>query len=216
MKALLSDPLSWPKKLGLRLPRKGLKGKVEERRYWHRFDAKLEQNIPVVIYQIGKVASSSVYFSLKQVYPGIFLYAHSFQPDHRDWQIRRLYKRVLVERKPLNIISLTREPVGRNVSAFFENFERDTGTRYGKHHFSMMELWKLFLENYDHEIPLVWFDKHIAEVFDIDVFATPFPDCGVESYQEGNRRLLVMKSEIADGFKVSAIRDFLNLPKFDL
>ena len=106
--------------------------------------------------------------------------------------------------------------MGRNISAFFENFERDTGSRYADHDFSMTQLRELFLKNYNHEIPLVWFDKNIKENFDVDVYASPFPADGVKSYRKGNVRLLVMRSEIEDSSKISAIRDFLNLPGFDL
>lgn len=198
------------------MPRKGYLGMIEERLFWFRFEAKLKQNTPLFVYQMGKVASSSVNFSLNQVYPGVVIHAHSFGPDHREWRNRRLFERTILEGNPLDIISLTREPIGRNISAFFENFERDTRNRYADHEFSMTQLLDLFLKNYDHEIPLVWFDKNIKDNFDIDVYASPFPDDGVETYRKGNVRLLVMRSEIEDSLKISAIRDFLNLPEFDL
>jgi hypothetical protein len=216
-KVLSLAPLkAWGKRLRLIMPRRGIQSKIEEQFFWFLFDANLKRNTPVFIYQMGKVASSSVNFSLNRVYPGVVLHAHSFGPDHHEWRIRRLFERTVLEGNPLDIISLTREPIGRNISAFFENFERDTGSRYANHEFSMTELREQFLNNYDHEIPLVWFDKNIKDNFDIDVYASPFPDEGVESYRKGNIRLLVLRSEIEDNLKISAIRDFLHLPEFDL
>ena len=77
----------------------------------------LKINVPVFIYQMGKVASKSVYRSLCHQYPGIVLHAHYFNPNHTDWRIRRLYHWAIVKMMPLNVISLTREPIGRNLSA---------------------------------------------------------------------------------------------------
>ena len=90
------------------------------------FKRDLKSDIPVLVYQMGKVGSSSVTNSLLRHYSGIVLQAHYFNSNHKDWRVGRLYRWVIEEDNPLRIISLTREPIGRNVSAFFQNFEKHT------------------------------------------------------------------------------------------
>jgi hypothetical protein len=180
------------------------------------FELKLRVATPVIVYQMGKVGSSSVYNSLLKRYAGVVLHAHSFSPDHEDPQIRRLYQWAISKSKPLNVVSLTREPIGTNVSSFFQNFEKFTGEPYANANLSLDELRGMFLSNYWHDIPLDWFDKNILANFGIDVFATPFPDKGISTYSHNNVRLLVMRLEIDDNEKIKAIGDFLGLADFQL
>jgi hypothetical protein len=93
------------------------------------FERKLRQATPVVVFQMGKVGSRSVYESLSRQYAGAVVHTHLFQADHPDRGVRRLHRWALAETRPLNIISLTREPVGRNVSAFFQCFQFDKNIR---------------------------------------------------------------------------------------
>jgi len=180
------------------------------------FDARLKRSIPILVYQMGKVASQSARHSIRKAYSGIVLLAHSFSFDHDDWRVRKLYEHAIVNGNPLNIISLTREPIGRNISAFFQNFERDTEVPYKKSDFSLLDLKKLLLENYRHHIVLDWFDNNIKAHFGIDVYTVPFPDCGVATYCNNNVRLLVMRSEIDDDAKLAAIREFIELPGLEM
>jgi hypothetical protein len=165
---------------------------------------------------MGKVGSSSIYYSLKMIYPGAVVYDHTFSQNHKNWKTRSLYRWAISEKKPLNVISLTREPIGRDIAAFFENFKRDTGISYYKANLTAEELKTIFLSNYKHEIPLQWFDKNIKENFGIDVYAVPFPKCGIATYSHRNIRLLVMRSEIDNNEKINAIKDFLGLSGFHL
>lgn len=184
--------------------------------YRFTFGWRLKRAVPVIVYQMGKVASTTVYESLKNVYPGIVLHAHSLSSNHRRWQIRRIYKQVILKNGPINIISLTREPIGRNVSAFFENFKRDSGISYKKSKHSLSEIREIFLRNYQHDRPLIWFDNNIKFHFKIDVYATPFPDCGINTYHHKDTRLLVMRSEVSDDAKINAVKDFLSLSSLQL
>lgn len=180
------------------------------------FDHKLRRATPIFVFQMGKVGSVSIYNSLSKLYPGVVLHAHSFSTNDKRWEIRRLYHWTISENRPLIIISFTREPIGRNVSAFFQNFERETGVPYDRANFSPEELKAIFLSHYPHETPLLWFDKQIKVNLGIDVYATPFPKCGYATYSHRNIRLLVMRAEIADNEKANLIRDFLGLTEFQL
>jgi hypothetical protein len=117
---------------------------------------------------------------------------------------------------PLYIISLTREPIGRNVSAFFQNFQNHTGVPYHKSNFSLEELKAIFLSRFADGRPIRWFDKNIKENFGIDVYASSFPKCGYATYYHKKNRLLVMRSEINDNEKAKVISGFLGLSDFQL
>ena len=183
---------------------------------WALFNRRLRSRPPVFIYQMAKVGSSSLYHSLRKTYPGCVVRTHDLRPDHRKWRTRKFYDYVMNKKHPVNIISLTREPVSRNISAFFQTFERTTGKAFKESSFSLAELNELFLRNYPHDKVLEWFDRQIKAKFNIDVYASPFPPCGFATYSHDNVRLLVMKSEIPDSVKVAAVKDFLGLPDFKL
>lgn len=188
---------------------KRLRDKILFKRY-------LKSDIPVLVYQMGKVASASVTKSLLRYYPGVVLKAHYFDPDHKDWRVGRLYRWVIEGANPIRIISLTREPIGRNVSLFFQNFEKYTGVPYHKANYSLEELREFFLEKFPTRRPGHWFDNHIKNNFGIDVYVNPFPECGYATYNHKNIRLLIIRSELNDNEKVKVIRDFLGLNEFQL
>jgi hypothetical protein len=178
------------------------------------FSRLVERATPVLVYQMGKVGSTSISRSLDLAYPGISASTHIFSADHHKWIVRRLHRAVTGEGDPLNVITLTREPIGRNVSAFFENYERDTGVSFRGSDLTVKQLRDLFLANFPHQIPLEWFENHIERNFDIDVYASPFPKEGYITYEKGSVRLLVIKSEITDAAKEEAIGKFLDLQQF--
>ena len=180
------------------------------------FERKLRLATPVLIYQMSKVGSLSVHVSLQQQYHGAVVHTHHFGAYHPDPQVRRLHRWTFAESRPINVISLTREPVSRNVSAFFQCFEQMTGSPYSEAQFSLDELKAIFLTKYWHDHPAGWFDKHIRGNLGIDVFAKPFPGEGFSMHEQGNVRLLVIRSEIDDAAKVRAICDFLDLPALQL
>jgi hypothetical protein len=178
--------------------------------YW------LKRARPVLIYQMGKVGSTSLGRSLANGYPGISVNTHDFFAEHRKWLVRRLFRSVSEEGTELDVITLIREPVGRNISAFFENYERFAGVKYQKSDLTVAQLRDLFLANYLHDLPLEWFENHIERTFGIDVYASPFPESGYATYEKGGVRLLVIKLEIPDTAKEKAVGEFLELRAFQL
>ena len=180
------------------------------------FQRKKSRATPVLVYQMGKVGSTSIYQSLLKQYPGAVLHTHRFLQKHKRPQIRSLYRWAVVEKRPLKVISLTRDPISRNVSAFFENFERDIGIPFAESNFSIEELKTLFLSKDNHELPLKWFDNNILKNFDIDVFAEPFPEGGVSTYSHKNVELLIIHLEISDDEKINAIKSFLSMDHFEI
>ena len=118
--------------------------------------------------------------------------------------------------KPIKIISLIREPIGRDVSAFFQLFEDYTGSLFKDSNHTTDELRSFFLNNIDHNKTLSWFDDNIKTHFGIDVYSEPFPEDGHLTLSRKNISLLVLRFDLDDSKKESLIRDFLGFQEFKI
>jgi len=187
----------------------------DARKYIKRFslNRRLHKAPPVFIYQMGKVASSSIHHSLKKQYPGAVAHAHHIGSS--NWASELFYEWFKTGH-PIKIISPVRDPIGYNISAFFQNFENITGTPFSQSKHTTDELIQLFLEKNNHDLPLQWFDNNIKKYFNIDVYDSTFPDEGRKTYHSDNVSLLVFRIDISDDEKEEAIQEFLDLPRFEL
>jgi hypothetical protein len=70
------------------------------------FTRRLKRCDPVVIFQMGKVASTSIYYSLKDVYPGVVVHTHWMKQNHHDWRVRCFYNEVFAAKRPLRVMTL--------------------------------------------------------------------------------------------------------------
>ncbi|NDY72478.1 hypothetical protein DO021_12470 [Desulfobacter hydrogenophilus] len=163
---------------------------------------------PVFIYQMGKVGSTSVRESLKMSYSEPIIHGHGFSYNFHNWMPRYLY-RYFQKGNPLDIITMVREPISRNVSHFFQKYDGPLSTPIEK-------LKRKFLESYDHDIADKWFQEHIKKNFGIDVYNKAIPDTGYQIYENGRIRLLLIKIEAKNKVIESAIRSFLNIEEFVL
>ncbi len=177
---------------------------------------KLRAHTPVFVYQMGKVASTSIFRSLQQQYSGCVFHGHYFSPNHNDAHIRELYRYVDDASPPIKIISLVRDPFSRNISAFFQNFKRDTGMEIDQCRKSMLQLRDMFLKNYPHEIPWVWFDNNIKKHFGIDVYEHPFPKSGHIQITNQHVDLLLMKHDLDDALKQQLVGEFVGIADFQI
>ncbi len=182
---------------------------------WTHYRRRLRRATPVLVHHMGKVGSTSTHRTVAAAWPGVVLKAHRF-PDHEDWRVRDLYRRTVERGLPLKVISLAREPIARNVSTFFQVFDRVTGVRFADSDFSVAELRRMFLSNLDHSVPLEWFDRNTNRFFGIDVYSAPFPAAGHLRLSKGNVDLLLLRLECPDDVKLQAIREFLDLPELHM
>lgn len=195
---------------------------------------------PVLVYQMGKVGSSTVFTSLLALDPprevdhihllnnldAIEDSVRSAYPDPDETlaQIergRKLRARVARGRDTQwPVITLVRDPVQRNVSAFFQNLTEVVPDAYARHargELAATDLRDAFLERYDHNAPLAWFQTQLEPVFGIDVFSTPFDTArGYATYESPMARLLLIRLEDLGTCGAPAIRDFLQLDRFEL
>ena len=177
------------------------------------FTRRLKNSPPVFVFQMGKVASSSIFESLKQQYSGAVGHAHHIGED--NWMSVQLHE-WYQNGNPIKIISPVREPVGRNISGFFQQFEDYTGIDVTECKLTHKEIKRYFLDKFDHQLPLRWFDEMMNTYFNIDVYAIPFPSNGHCTYSNKNVDLLVLRIDISDAEKEKAIREFLDFPNFIL
>jgi len=193
---------------------------------------------PIIIYQMGKVGSSSIKNSLKSHGIDSVFHAHRINPDNikavqkdnlehglklmlnsimYDIVGNRIYFKIVERNKKSKFITLTREPISRNISAFFQNFLRFTDKRYTDSDFTINELINLFLKEYNHNVPLTWFDVEIKETLGIDVYQHPFPkEKGYLKIKKNNFDLLIIKCELDDKIKNNVLSSFLNLKNLKL
>ena len=174
---------------------------------------RLKKADPVFIYQMGKVASSSIHHSLNKQYAGPVAHAHHIGSE--NWA-SELFHEWYKQGKRLKIISPIRDPIGFNISSFFQNFENICGTPLMDNKITTDEMIQIFLNKCDHDAPLRWFDENIKKHFNIDVYESTFPDCGYKTYQLHNADLLVFHITVNDSTKEKIIKDFLELPTFNL
>jgi len=179
---------------------------------------RLKKNTPVMVYQMGKVASSSIYHPLKKVYPGVVVHSHQFNQDAWYWEVRNLHKRYYKEEIPkFKIISLIREPIGRNISEFFHRFKQFGGIESEASDFSIDEILNLFNSKLDHDFPLNWFDKNFKKHFGLDVYQFPFPkNNGYTHYSAEKADVLLMYHNLEDSQKTDLINQFLSIDNFSV
>lgn len=164
---------------------------------------------PIFLFQMGKVGSSSLNSTLNANYHGLTVHAHNYQMlTEKQKAILRWRKRL---RLPIYVICPIREPLSRNISAFFENFNRDTGLKFAdKKEWPSDELLDLFLTHYPHNVCLEWFDSNLKTTFGVDVFSQPFPIARKwEIYKHKSIHVLIYRSDIEHSTQLNIISSFI-------
>jgi hypothetical protein len=186
---------------------------------------------PVIIYQMGKVGSTSVYESLKLSRQYV-IHAHLMQqysqtPENLktvELLMRKksnwLYHHIIEKRHPAKIITLVRDPVAINVSLFFQNLDYWTGIPNTLETLSLEQLLEVYYSKYMRSVTnhiLNWFDKQILSLLAVDVFAHSFPqEQGYGRIQGDVYDMLVLRLEIDDAVKEQCLAEFLGLEEFKL
>lgn len=212
----------------------------EERHARARRDARLAfsdpNHPPILIYQMGKVGSTSVAESLRRLQlPNQVINIHFLSVDlglhkrlHRKSGLfpfpYHLYMGTALRRQllanpgfPVRIISLVRDPIAFKVSNLFQNpsftkaLIRDESGAIDPHKATRFIERGLVVPNafsYMND----WFDREIKSVFGIDVLLNPFPaGLGYGSFSNGMARALVLQLESLNTVGAAAIATFLGL-----
>lgn len=159
---------------------------------------------PVVVHQMGKVASTAIYESLKELNSNDYIFYHTHYLSDQGLQdseqfyrenycrIKAVHtalahsfhlRRFLKSRKSkrIKVITLVRDPIAKNVSSFFQNLRYWFNISISPKKFSenpedtLNKLGDLFINEFPrHDVPLLWLDTELKPVFGIDVFEYPF------------------------------------------
>ena len=219
--------------------------RLKQLAYRNYFTAKLHFQIfsmprmhgrePLWIYQMGKVGSSTIKRSLNAIshhYATFFVHdltqaviddmeqayqkswSASYNPQHL-WQSQYIRKQIDQQKwvGRCKVISLVRDPVARNISSFFNNIY----LHYNLDTLNVDEALKRFLDDFDHDTPLVWFDRELKTVCGLDVFESAFPkEQGYQIYHEEKVDVLVLRLESLSMCVKEAFKDFLGIDGIQL
>lgn len=192
-----------------------------------------EAGVPIVVYQMGKVGSMSITKSLQRRGVAPVYHVHQLHLPHlrelnqarkesgrpeRDHRTERyLYQSLIEGQRRSKYISLVRDPVSRNVSAFFQNLRHHLAPGPYEEIPPLSELVEFFVEVYDHDVPLTWFQKEVEPVLGIDVYEEDFPkEEGYKGYKNDKFEIIVMKCEVDDSKKELALQNFLGVDDISL
>lgn len=212
-----------------------MRGLQLRRREWSRSDSKQ----PVVVYQMGKVGSSTVYAAIRDLSGAPAYQVHHLRPEAvADEEM--LYRRVFSHRhridghlldslfllsgvvrrhatSPWRFITLVRDPLLRNVSAFFQTLpfrvlEFETWVQDLPADELVERLLDLYRQDgWWHEEPIGrFFEEEFGPVVGIDVLAHPFPrEAGARTLKSDTADVLLLRLEDLDRIGAETIARFL-------
>jgi hypothetical protein len=186
----------------------------------------LRRQPPVFVFQAGKVGSSAVRSTIVassaepcsgRLGGGIVEQAHAHA--HFTPEARLALATCRRWRLPHFVICPVRDPVSRNVSAFFENFERNTGLAWQSENWTTERLLELFEHHGRHNLHfpmrdcIEWFDLHMQPTFDFDALAQPFDIARRwQIYRAGAARILIYRIDLDRAAQLQLIATFIQRP----
>lgn len=208
----------------------GLLNAIKRQRRLNRLNRKVSKSaqdtLPVaIVYQMGKVASSSIYHALKHRPDCYGFHTHLLtvndvadnfwnrnRHDRLSIEIRR---QLLLAKRPLKIITLVRDPFARNISAYFETSPKIP--KRANPSVTAASLIDDFLENFNHNECEDWFTKEFRDALGIDIFSHPFdPETGWSKIESDNLEILTLKTTLNDELKRDLVENFIGIENLQL
>jgi len=127
----------------------------------------------VIVYQMGKVGSQAVQQALKDkgINPEHVHYYKTVDGEFYQSKYAKAYTQ-LVNTKGHRIISLVRDPIRRDISAFVWQLSKENYFKYPS--FDPDILTNLFIHKYNHDWCLDWFDLEPKRALGLDVYEHDF------------------------------------------
>lgn len=192
------------------------------------------KNSSYLVFTMAKVGSLSVYSSLKKQKPfqAVF-HIHSLSisenkkslelcnangvlPDSRS-PITLINRFVFNKNRRIKIISMVRDPIERNISAFFDAFELYVGVSPEKYEGNMQELETIYHRNLPHDYAINWYENQFYNAIGINIYDFEFSiEKGFVTIQSKNIEIIILKTNVKDTFKENLLSDFCNCPNFKL
>ncbi len=190
---------------------------------------------PVLIYQMAKGGSSTVLRALERAGINAFR-AHLINPDtarqfralmrEKGLSVLRMdidliggavYRGIIRPGLEAKVINLVREPVGRNISAYFQVLDKLWQTERAHEQISLERLIEGFYEKFTHDRVLSWFDEEFKPVLGVDVYEHEFPhESRCLRLRHGPYDILLMRVDLDDALKEKHLSEFLGVEGIDL
>ena len=191
---------------------------------------------PVIILTPGKVGSSSIYYTLKKVIHNKIFHIHyisksgikksqisHMNSDRKSLPLHLIVSDLLSKKLKkyngvINIITVVREPISREISSYFQNTEFYRNTVESKdlevNKVKSLEILNnIFKDNICSNLEN-WFNDEILANFGVDVFSQSFDnEKGYIILNKGQYRILLLKMETMNQVFSNAIKEFLKLKK---
>lgn len=165
----------------------------------------------IFVYQMGKVGSGSItriiHDSGEKPLHGHWI-AHAWPKGEFQTPKPKIVKE-FDQLHPMKVVTPIREPVARNISAFFQNMGK-----YCKdsRNVPVEKLQAILLEEYNIHYPDQWFELELMKVFKLDPFKEKFDyQKGYKTYQAGKHKFLILRLEDADRVVPGALKKFLGI-----
>jgi len=189
---------------------------------------------PLLVLQMGKVGSSSIVNALIRSDRWHIVHIHHMNEKRVGTIWRRniergqehppnlMASRALLDWLPtysekIEIVSAVRDPMARNLSAFYENAGNFLTIRKNNISESPQETAQIFLKKYRHANALDWFDANLKKTFGLDVYKKPFNHTANRLVMQNKRgRLIILRAEDSDESKIKNISRHLNLSNVTL
>ncbi len=177
----------------------------------------------ILIYQMGKVGSTSIEKSLPSSIhihslfnnPPCFVHLKQRRvgllSSIEGWVADGVKRLAIKNRKNIKIISLVRDPFKRDISMFFQNLPQWLYEYTGTHEVDTREeglsiLIDAFQKTYDYDYALRWFDLELKKLTGVDIFDFDFDvSKGYLEIHSGRYSILLLKLET-----ISAANGVLN------
>lgn len=165
-----------------------------------------------LIYQMGKVGSSSIEHAIPGAFNVHTLYGNSTCPPHHSIRTNSLAKklayrlanaakrRAIKSRDIVNIVTLVRHPIARNRSMFFQDLpfwlagEAAIRPVDGKSE-GIDRLVACYRDTYDHYYFDRWFDDELKRLTGIDIYSVPYDVHTPTILQKGRFRVFCTRVE---------------------
>ena len=179
----------------------------------------------IIVYTMGKVGSTTIYKTLKKYSPKAIVFHVHFlsdkyinETDPKRYNYRSNKKlaeniRNTIKAFPKNrikIISLTRDPVSRDISNIFENPINFIGDK-SLEDMDVNELIHCYNSKENkHSYTLNWFDNEFKAYTGVDVYTLPFDkQKGFSIYNTNGFEILLIKMESLNTIGVEALGAFM-------
>ncbi len=183
---------------------------------------------PVLVFSMGKVGSLSIYYLIKNHLKIPVFHIHSLDEAEQKMYDKQCFEKgilpgsrstipminrlILKRNRPFRIITLVRNPVERNISAFFEAFEFYVGVKAENYIGTIENLVQIYHKKMAHQYPIDWFENYFFKQTGINIY-----DFSYSKQQKfltitsSNIDILLLDTELLDAEKEKQIEKFLGL-----